>query len=142
MNRRRGYESSWHLEAKIEVGDFFDARGWHTFYEQQNTDVVIRHYTTGFIAAIEVEASPKNVTRNIERDIANGCNAVAVLSLNIGYLGQILNKIMASETARHHGRVRAFPMDVNGFQELLDWLDELTRTHSSFNQQQSKEETV
>lgn len=126
MNARRGHETSTHLHVKQELGARCESIGWSTFYEEQGADIVIRHYQTGFIAAIEVESSPRNVTRNIERNIAHGCDAVAVVSLNDRFLRQIANKVMSSSIALNHGKVRLFPLDSRGINDMLSWLIDLT----------------
>jgi len=129
MNPRRGHESLLHLEAKIVIADLFARSEWSVFFEQRDADVLVMHNSTRLLVAIEVESSPRNVLRNIERNLGNGCHAVAVVSLTERYLNQITNKIQSH--IRTHGRIKVFLYDVQGLNELRNWIENLALSHKS-----------
>ena len=122
MNPRRGHESSVHLEAKIAVGRLFNDPEWSVFYEQRNADVLVLHNATKFVAAIEVESSPRNVLRNLERNMSHGCQAVAVVALTERYLGQITSKILGSAVYENHRNIKVFLYRNSDLNALRDWL--------------------
>lgn len=125
MNPNRGRESWLHRESKIVIGHLFDESGWSVFYEQCNADILVLHHASRFAAAIEVESSPKNVIRNIERNASYGCRAVAVVSIKEQLHNQIINKIKAHLSTGIP--VRVFAYDARGMNGLYDWLTEFVR---------------
>jgi len=129
MNPRRGNESQLHLVSKILTASMFAGHEWSVFLEQRDADVLVMHNSTRLIVAIEVESSPRNVLRNIERDIGNGCHAVAVVSLTERYLNQITNKILSHIGT--HDRIKVFFYDVQGLNELRNWIENLALSHKS-----------
>lgn len=122
MNLRRGHESALHIEAKATIGRLFDHPDWSVFFEQRNADVLVMHHITRFVAAIELESSPKNVLNNIHRNITYGCQAVVVVSLNRRYLTQISNKILNAATEHDPRIIRVFAYDDKSLRELRNWL--------------------
>ena len=131
MNPRRGHESIYHLEAKTAIGRLFKAPDWSVFYEQRNADILVMHLASRFVAAIEVESSPRNVLGNIERNVAYGCHAVAVVSLSERYLGQITVKVL-DHIATHPGEsIKVFLYNAQSLQELRLWLENLARSRGS-----------
>jgi hypothetical protein len=131
MNPRRGHESIAHLEAKMAVGRLFNSPGWSVFYEQHNADILVMHNATRFTAAIEVESSPRNVLRNLERNLAYGCDAIAVVSLNERYFGQIACKILGHVHGRYTQPVKLFPLGEQGSADLYEWIVSLTDLNDS-----------
>lgn len=129
MNRNRG-ESQAHLEAKPAIGFLFDDPGWSVFFEHCNADVLALHHASRFVSGIEIEASPRNVLRNIERNMANGCHAVAVVSLTDRYLNQIKNKIQ-KHLDPHHGRpTKVFSFNEPDLLNLREWIEQLAQSHT------------
>lgn len=128
MNPRRGHENLLHLQAKCEIGRLFDDPAWSVFFEQRNADVLVMHHETCFVAAIELESSPKNVLTNIRRNFAQECHAVAVVSLTERYLAQITNKTLKAATEPKASRIRVFTYDDAGLQELFNWITGLAKT--------------
>lgn len=120
MNPNRGRESRLHREAKIHIGCLFEEPGWSVFYEQRNADILVLYHASRFVAAIEVESSPKNVVRNIERNMAHGCNAVAVVSIKEQFHNQVANKIKTCSTAT--APVQLFACDAQSLRQLRNWL--------------------
>ena len=135
MNARRGNESIHHLEAKMAIGRIFNDPDWAVLYEQRNADVLVMHIATWFVAAIEVESSPRNVRRNLKRDTTNGCGVVAVVALNGCHFPRIT--AMATDHAMAHPRtgVMVFPHDAGGMQALHGWFTAIARS-----KQDSKED--
>lgn len=131
MNLNRGHESQAHRNAKANIGHLFDAPDWSVFYEERNADIVVMHNATKFMAAIEVESSPRNVLRNLDRNIAYGCDAVAVVSLTERYLGQITSKILGSDTHKNHHKIKVFLYRIRELNALLDWLIELSNSNEN-----------
>lgn len=120
---RRGNETILHITGKRAIDRLFEDSQWFLFFEQQNTDVVLLHRLTGMIFGTELENSPRNVENNIERNIAAGCQAVAVVSLSERYLTQIRNK------ARGYGKiVRVFSFTPTGLHDLRRWIESLLPT--------------
>ncbi len=128
MNPRRGHESTIHLEAKTAIGQLFNAPNWSVFYEQRNADILVMHNATRFVAAIEVESSPRNVLRNLDRNFAYGCQAVAVISLTERYLAQITVKVLGHIATHPDKRIKVFLHNAQGLHELLDWLTAISRS--------------
>lgn len=139
MNLRRGHENLLHLQAKAEIGRIFREPDWAVFYEQRCADILVMHCRTRFIAAIEVESTPRNVLRNLNRNLDYECHAVAVISLDDRFYGQIESKARRLAASRNRKHIRVFRRQEQSLQELFHWL---ARLAESFNQQQSKEETV
>ena len=129
MNPRRGHENLLHLQAKAEIGRLFHSLDWAVFYEQNCADILVMHCGTRLIAAIEAESTPRNVARNLKRNLAYGCHAVAVISLNDRFHGQIEKKALRLAAARNQKNIRVFRYREQEVQELFDWIDKLTRTH-------------
>ena len=123
---RRGNETQRHLMAKATIGKLFNRTDWSVFYEQRNADVIVMHHTTRFVAAIELESSPRNVLRNIERNVAYGCQAVAVVSLTDQYLRQITNKTFKYQQAHPDLLLNVFPYTRRGRTDLYHWIESLT----------------
>ncbi len=128
MNLNRGHENLLHLQAKAEIGRLFHAPDWAVFYEQRCADILVMHGTTRFIAAIEVEFTPRNVIRNLTRNLAYECHAVAVVSLNDRFHGQIEKKALQMAASRNHKNIRVFRYRDPSLQELFHWINKLTRT--------------
>ena len=128
MNPRRGHENLLHLQAKCEIGRLFDDPAWSVFFEQRNADVLVMHHETCFVAAIELESSPKNVLINIRRNFAQECHAVAVVSLTKYFLSQITNKALRAASETNSGNIRVFTYDDAGLQELFNWITGLAKT--------------
>jgi hypothetical protein len=84
---------------------------------------------SGFLAAIEVESSPRNVLRNIERNFKNGCHAVAVVSLTERYRSQITNKALGSAPELKSRKIQVFAYDDKGLMELVSWTTALAQAH-------------
>jgi hypothetical protein len=129
MNPSRGHENLLHLQAKTEIGRLFHAPDWAVFYEQNFADILVMHCSTRFIAAIEVESTPRNVIRNLNRNLAYECRAVAVISLNDRFHGQIEKKALQLAAARNQKNIRVFRYQYPALQELFNWINKLTRTH-------------
>ena len=125
MNPNRGRESKLHKESKTVIGRLFDESGWSVFYEQCNADVLVLHHATRFLAAIEVESSPRNVVRNIERNFAYGCRAVAVVSINERLYNQIANKIKTRSFTEIP--VQLFSEDTQELGGMCDWISGFVR---------------
>ena len=128
MNARRGNESIHHLEAKMAIGRLFNDPDWAVLYEQRNADVLVMHIATRFLAAIEVESSPKNVSRNLERDTTNGCGVVAVVALNGCHLPRITAKAVEHAMIHPGTGVMVFPHDTRGLKSLSGWLAAVARS--------------
>lgn len=131
MNPRRGHESIYHLEAKTAIGRLFNVPVWSVFYEQRNADIVLLHRASCFVAAIEIESTPRNVLRNIARNSAYGCNAVAVVALNDRFFNQIANKIRNHCGEEVSGRIKVFTYDESGLREMCDWIEKLALSNGS-----------
>jgi len=131
MNPRRGHERLLHLEAKPNLADPFRGSEWSVFFEQWDADVLVMHNSTRLLMAIEAESSPRNVLRNIERDLGNGCHAVAVVSLTERYLGQITNKILRHTEYDDREKIKVFLYDAQGLNELHNWIENLVLSHKS-----------
>lgn len=127
MNPRRGHESIYHLEAKTVIGRLFNAPDWSVFYEQRNADILVMHNATRFVAAIEVESSPRNVLHNLERNLAYGCDAVAVVSLTERYLAQITVKLLDPIATHQDESIKVFLYNAQGLHELHGWLTASSR---------------
>jgi len=125
MNARRGNESERHIKAKLAIGHLFEGNDWSVFFEQCNTDILVMHHATRFVAAIEAESSPRNVLRNISRNIAHGCKAVAVVSINDRYREQICAKVRRYTDPCDPFPIRIFPYDEQGLSELHRWITSL-----------------
>ena len=117
-----------HLQAKAEIGRLFHAPDWAVFYEQRCADILVMHYGTRFIAAIEAESTHRNVIRNLTRNLAYECHAVAVISLNDRFHGQIEKKALQLAAARDQKNIRVFRYREQEVQELFNWINKLTRT--------------
>jgi hypothetical protein len=128
MNMNRGHENLLHLQAKAEIGRLFRAPDWAVFYEQNFADILVMHCGTRLIAAIEAESTPRNVVRNLKRNLAYGCHAVAVISLNDRFHGQIESKALRLAAARNQKNIRVFRYREQEAQELFNWINKLTRT--------------
>lgn len=126
MNPNRGNEGQDHRDAKPTTGHLFDTTNWTVFYEQRDADMVVMHNATGFTPAIEFENSARNCTRNITRNLINGCHAVAVVVLNQRYFNQITNKIQKHIHPDDHCRIRVFHNTDIGLLNLRTWLIELS----------------
>ena len=133
MNIYRGHESQAHRDAKATIGRLFDDPAWSVFYEQRNADILVLHHASRFVAAIEVESSPRNVLNNINRNVAYGCHAVAVISLTKRYLSQITNKVLGH--VEHHDQIKVFRYDEQDLHKLQHWIEKLAQ--SSSNQKES-----
>lgn len=133
MNAHRGHETQSHFEAKPAIGRKFKSEVWSIFYEQRNADVLILHHTSLFAGAIELESSPKNVLNNIQRNMAYGCQAVAVVSLTDRYLNQIRNKIKKYIDPDNSRPIKVFSYDKNGLQELYEWIEQLALSYGGTN---------
>ena len=131
MNPRRGRESHLHLDAKTVIANLFGGLEWSIFFEQRDADILAMHNSTCFLAAIEVESSPRNVLRNIERDLGNGCHAVAVVALTERYLSQITNKILRHAEYDGSEQIQVFLYDQHGLNELCNWIENLALSHQS-----------
>ncbi|MDF7809464.1 hypothetical protein P4E94_18625 [Pontiellaceae bacterium B12219] len=127
MNAHRGNESTAHLEAKVEIGRLFSNPAWAVFFEQRNTDILIMHNATRITAAVEVESSPRNVSRNLERNTHNGCGVMAVVALNSSHLPRITSKAIEHSMSYPGTCVMVFPHTTNGCQALRGWLSEIAR---------------
>lgn len=128
MNPRRGHENLLHLQAKAEIGRLFHAPDWAVFYEQNCADILVIHCGTRFIAAIEAESTPRNVIRNLKRNLAYECHAVAVISLNDRFHAQIEGKALCLAEALNQKNIRVFRYREQEVQELFNWINKLTRT--------------
>ena len=131
MNPRRGHESKLHLKGKTAIPKYLPDAAWSVFFEQRNADILVMHNATHFLTAIEAESSPRNVLRNIERDLGNGCHAVAVVSLTERYLNQITNKILRHAEYGDNERIKVFLFDQRGLNELSNWIENLALSHQS-----------
>ncbi len=129
MNQRRGHENLLHLQAKTEIGRLFPSTDWTVFYEQNCADILVMHCRTRFIVAIEVESTPRNVVRNLKRNLSYGCHAVAVIPLDDRFFGQIEKKALQLAVARNQKNIRVFRYQDPALQELVHWLTKLTRIH-------------
>ncbi|MEI7850281.1 MAG: hypothetical protein WCH86_00445 [Kiritimatiellales bacterium] len=129
MNLNRGHENLLHLQAKAEIGRLFHAPDWAVFYEQRCADILVMHCSTRFIAAIEAESTYRNVVQNLNRNLGYECHAVAVISLNDRFHGQIESKALCLAAARNQKNIRVFRYREQEVQELFNWIDKLTRTH-------------
>ena len=127
----RGNELQVHRDAKPSCGRWFDDPAWSVFYEQRNADILVMHLASRFVAAIEVESSPRNVLRNIERNVAYGCHAVAVVSLSERYLGQITSKILGRAQLQSKAHLKLFSYNAQSLRELRLWIENLARSHGS-----------
>lgn len=132
MNPRRGRESKLHIEAKVIAGNLFPAPEWTVFFEQRDADVLVLHNANRFVAAIEVESTPRNVLRNIERDLANGCHAVATITLQQRLHLQICNKIRKHYPDLFGTRLQVFPCDAPGLGQFADWINALAQSHAPY----------
>lgn len=131
MNARRGHESEQHIEAKLTIGLLFKEKDWSVFFEQCYADIVVLHRASHFVAAIEIESTPRNVLRNIARNAAYGCNAVAVVALNDRFFNQIANKIRNHCGEEVSGRIKVFSYDEPGLRKMCDWIEKLALFHRS-----------
>ena len=131
MNARRGNESIHHLKAKTAIGELFKDPDWAVFYEQRDTDILVMHNATRFVAAVEVESSPRNVARNLERDTTNGCDVVAVVALNAHYLQRITSKAVDHAMAHPGAGIMVFPHGVQGLQALRGWITSIARSEQN-----------
>jgi hypothetical protein len=138
-------ENAHHLQAKEYVADnLFALPEWSVFIEEHCADILVHHNPSGFLVAIEVESTPRNVLRNIQRDLSNDCHAVATVSLQARYHRQICNKIRKHYPEDFGTHLQVFPYDATGLQQLVHWIEELAsslaRTGSvENNQPQTKE---
>ena len=128
MNARRGNESIHHLKAKTAIGELFKDPDWAVFYEQRDTDILVMHNATRFVAAIEVESSPRNVQRNLERDTTNGCGVVAVVVLNTRHLPRITTTAVKYASAHPGSGIMVFPNGARGQQSLHSWIASIARS--------------
>lgn len=129
MNARRGHESPQHLEAKRTLGCLFGTDDWSVFYEQRHADVLLMHHSSRAIIAIEVESSPRNVIRNIQRNHDNACLGTAVVSLNPDQLKSITLKVRRSSNPSS-AAVQIFPYTDLGIIELFRWVKEIVEDES------------
>lgn len=125
MNPRRGHESMLHLEAKTVIAGMFAGPRWSVFLEQRDTDVLLMHIRTRLLMAVEIESSPRNVRRNIERDVSNGCDAVAVVTLNPRHHRQIENRARRHGSGLPESRLQIFSYSAEGQRQLIQWIDGL-----------------
>jgi hypothetical protein len=130
INARRGHESRPHIEAKVSVGKLFPTPEWSIFLEQCDADILVHHNPSGVLVAIEVESTPRNVLRNIQRDLSNDCHAVATVSLQARYHRQICNKIRKHYPEAFGTHLQAFSYDAPGLQQLVHWIEELVSSHA------------
>ncbi|VGO16202.1 hypothetical protein PDESU_04793 [Pontiella desulfatans] len=130
-NARRGHETQRHIEAKLAIGQMFKNEDWSVFFEQCNADILVLHHATRFVASIEAEASPRNVLRNIERNIKYGCKAVATVSLTDRYLGQITTKVFKYSDQNPEFPIRLFRHNKQGLEELHSWIVSLAEHTAS-----------
>ncbi|MDF7824370.1 hypothetical protein P4B35_10135 [Pontiellaceae bacterium B12227] len=128
MNLNRGRESRLHREAKAIVGRLFDDPDWSVFYEQRNADILVLHHKSRFVAAIELETSPRNVLRNLQRNADYGCRVVAVVALTERFSNQIVNKVWSRRKSGSPEQVRTFTYNGQGLRELRDWIMNFAET--------------
>lgn len=132
MNRNRK-ESQAHCKGKGRSGRLFDDPAWSVFYEQCNADVLVMYHANRFLSAIELESSPKNVLNNIRRNMANGCHAVAVISLKDRYLNQIRNKIQKHLDPYQGRPIKVFSFNESDLLNLREWIEQLAQSHGKNN---------
>lgn len=130
MNPCRGHESNRHREAKERIASLFDESVWSVFFEQRCADLVVLHRATRFVAAIEIESTPRNVLRNLKRNTVFGCNAVAVLGLDERYFNQIANKLEKRDPSMLPNRIRLFAHTAAGMEDLHRWFEALAAERS------------
>lgn len=134
MNARRGHETQRHIEAKLAIGQLFKNDEWSVFFEQRNADILVLHHASRKVFAIEAESSPRNVLRNIERNTAYGCHAVAVVSLTERFYGQIKAKVLKHSDRHPDLPIRQFRYNEQGLNELHAWITSLSNHPTEFKE--------
>ena len=124
-------EGELHCGVKGDIeNNLFAHPKWSVFIEEHCADLLILHNSSGFLAATELETTPRNVLRNISRNLSNGCLAVATVSLQERYHRQICNKIRKHYPELFGTHLQVFPYDAEGLQQLVHWIEELAISHA------------
>ncbi|NDV63349.1 hypothetical protein G0Q06_12865 [Puniceicoccales bacterium CK1056] len=76
------------------------------YVEYRNADLVVVDIPTVTTVAIEVESTPRNVLRNIRRNLKNGCHGVLVVSRDERFFEQISRTIARHLTSTERTKVR------------------------------------
>jgi len=101
-------ESPAHHQEKERLSQMLRGAGWVTYCEHNYCDVVAHHPCWKFSVGIEVESTPRNMIRNIERNFSAGCLAALVLCLNPQYLRQMNRKLLRYVPVEKRYRVGLF----------------------------------
>ena len=103
MKCNRGQETADHRRMKELIAKLFTLLGYLVFFEEQLTDVVAWKLRSGGprIVGIEAERSPRNVLRNVRRDLARGCNVVLVVAANENLQAAIRRKLQRELPPEH-----------------------------------------
>ncbi len=79
-NHRRGHESPEHVALKRRTIHALRALGFLVAPEHHECDVAAIHPMTGYVVAVEIERSPRNLARNLARNRQRGCDAVWIVA--------------------------------------------------------------
>ncbi len=88
LNLHRGHETAQHRAWKaLAVARLLAAGCLPVLAEHGGSDVVAQHQ--GWAVAFEFERSLRNVRRNLERDLAQGCHRVVVVCAHARLAAQV-----------------------------------------------------
>ena len=88
----RGHESELHRTLKRTVRDLLPHLGFHSAVcEHLCCDIVAMSF--GGVLAVEVELSPRNVLKNLQRDFAQGCDFALIICPDLQTLGEVARKL-------------------------------------------------
>jgi len=102
MPINHGRESPEHCEGKRALGCLLSHRKFFVLFEHRLADVVAFRQTHGRRRIIcgEHELTNRNVRRNVQRDFANGCNAIVILVPNESARASV-RRLLRREFPRH-----------------------------------------
>ncbi len=123
MSARSRNEGDAHFWAKMGLVFAYSNDEWSAWPECGNADVVVLHLKSKLLAAIEAESTPKHVLNNIKRNLDNGCEAVAVVTLDWRFHNQIINKV-ERRFPDSRNSIQVFRYNQRGYLELREWLNE------------------
>ena len=77
---RRARQSDLHLALKEQVGKELEQRGFEVLYEHNLVDVVGFHLGEGWIVAVEVELTARNLPANLIRNLRTGFSHILIVA--------------------------------------------------------------
>jgi hypothetical protein len=103
---QRGHETAEHRTSKLEIIASLRGCGYDpVICEHEYCDIVaVRTVNSARqTLAVEMERSPRNVLRNIERNFAHGCDVVLIVCPDVRILTEVTRKI--AHHAPHHEHI-------------------------------------